>query len=105
MHHERRCTNVLSILLQDSKKIATRLLAALVSTSLISTSTSTTSTDSRAINFKLRLGHTKTSFVWQDSLFNENSTQNVVASVLPSQQLEQTRCSELIQVMVKGLKL
>jgi hypothetical protein len=71
MHHERRCTNVLSILLQDSKKIATRLLAALVSTSLISTSTSTTSTDSRAINFKLRLGHTKTSFVWQDSLFNE----------------------------------
>jgi hypothetical protein len=35
----------------------------------------------------------------------KNSTQNVVASVLPSQQLEQTRCSELIQVMVKGLKL
>jgi hypothetical protein len=42
MHHERRCTNVLSIHIQDSKKIATRLLDALILTCLVLTFTSTT---------------------------------------------------------------
>jgi hypothetical protein len=42
MHHKGRCTTVLSIWIQGSKKIATRLLAALVLTCSVLTSTSTT---------------------------------------------------------------
>jgi hypothetical protein len=67
MQHERtqrRCTNILSI--QDSKRIATRLLAALNLTCLVSTYTSNTSTDSRPITFKLgfnsRMKHMKNKF-------------------------------------------
>jgi hypothetical protein len=88
MHHERRCTNVLSIWIQDyllslvaRLQIATRLLAALVSTSSILTSTNTTSTDLRPINFNPWMGHTKTSFVWQESLFSKNFNPKCVASV------------------------
>jgi hypothetical protein len=54
--------SILSIQIQGSKKIATRLLDAVISTCSISTSTSTTSTDSRP-NFNSRMGHKKTSFV------------------------------------------
>jgi hypothetical protein len=50
-----------------AKKIATQLLAALISTCSGSTSTSTTSTDSRPINFDSKMGHKKTYFVWQES--------------------------------------
>jgi hypothetical protein len=76
--HERRCTNVLSIWIQDGKKIEARLLAALVSTWWVSTSTSTISTDSRHINFNSRIGHNKTNLVWQESLFDEIFTPNVL---------------------------
>jgi hypothetical protein len=93
-----------SIQIQDSKKIATRLLAALVSTCLVSTTTSTTSTDSRPINFNSRMGHKKTSFVLQESLFNKVLNPKCVAPVSPSQQLEQNRCSELMKVMEKAVK-
>ena len=78
MHHKGRCTTVLSIWIQGSKKIATRLLAALILTCSVSISTRTTSTDSRPINFYSRMGHKKTSFVWQESLFNKISKQNVL---------------------------
>jgi hypothetical protein len=81
MHHERRCTNVLSIWIQDSKKIETRLLAALFSTCSVSTSTSTASTESRPIKFNSRMGRKKTIFVWQESLFNFNP--KCVARVSP----------------------
>jgi hypothetical protein len=79
MHHHRRCTNVVSIQIQDSKKTITRLLAVLISTPgfLVSTSTSMTSTESRRINFNSNIGHKVTSFVWQESLFNKDLTQNV----------------------------
>jgi hypothetical protein len=104
VHHARRCTNVLSIWIQDSKKLATRVLAVLVSTSSFSTSTSTTSTDSRPINFNPRMGHTKTSFVQQESFLKKSVNPKCVAPVSPSQQLKQHRCSVLIPVMGKAVQ-
>jgi hypothetical protein len=87
-----------------AKKIATRLLAALVSTCSVSISTRTTSTDSRPINFYSRMGHKKTSFVWQESLFKINFNTKCVAPLSLSQQLEQNRYSELVPVMGKAMQ-
>jgi hypothetical protein len=80
MHHARRlrCIMFFQFGFRIAKKIATRLLAALVSACSVSISTRTTSTDSRPINFYSRMGHKKTSFVWQESLFNKISKQNVL---------------------------
>jgi hypothetical protein len=104
MPHAKKGTNVLLIWIKDSNKIAARFLAALVSACSISTFTSTTSTDSRPIHFNPRMGHTKTSFVWQESLFDKKFNPKCVARVSPSQQLEQNRCSGLIPVMGKTVK-
>jgi hypothetical protein len=84
--------------------IETRLLAVFVSTCLLSTSTSTTSSESRPINFNSRIGHKRTKFVWQESLFNKILNRKCVAIVLPCQQLEQNKCSELIPVMRKAVQ-
>jgi hypothetical protein len=53
------------------------------------------------------MGHTKTSFVTfvlQESLLNKKFNPKCVAPVLPSQQFEQNRCSELIPVMGKAVQ-
>jgi hypothetical protein len=63
LHHKRKCPNILSIWIQYSKTIETRLFAVLVSTCSVSTSTSTTSTGSRPINFNSRIVHKRTRFV------------------------------------------
>jgi hypothetical protein len=94
--------DVLSIWIQDNKKCATRLLTALISTCSVSTSISTTLTDSRPISLEPRMGQTKTCFVWQD--FNKKFNPKCIAPVLPSKQLEQNRCSELVPVMGKAVK-
>jgi hypothetical protein len=52
----------------------------------------------------VQMGHKKTSFVWQESWFNENFNQKCVAPVSPSQQLEHNKCSELIPVMGKAVQ-
>jgi hypothetical protein len=51
------------------------------------------------------MGHKKTSFAWQESFFNQTFNPKRVAPVLPFQQLEQNRCSELIAVMEKAVKM
>jgi hypothetical protein len=58
--------------------IETRLFAVLVSTS-----TSMTSTESRPIDFNSRIGHKRTRFVLQESLFNKK-IQNVLPLCLLS---------------------
>jgi hypothetical protein len=87
-------------------RIATRLLAVLVLTCSVSRSTSTTATDSRPIKSNSRMGHKKIQFkfVWPESLFKNNFNPKCVAPVSPSQQLEQNRYSELIQVMGKAVR-
>jgi hypothetical protein len=77
--------------------IATRLLAALILICLVSTST-----DSGPINFNSRIGHEKTTFVWQESLLKKKFNPKCLAPVSPSQQLQQNRCSELIPDMEKA---
>jgi hypothetical protein len=51
------------------------------------------------------MGHKQTSVVWQESLFYKKFNTKCDASVSPSQQLEQNRCSELIPVMDKAVQM
>jgi hypothetical protein len=56
------------------------------------------------INFDSRMGHMKTSFVWQESLLNKNFNPKCVVPVSLFQQLGQNRCSELVSVMGKAVR-
>ena len=101
--YERSYTDVLSFQIQNSRKIGPRLLVVQDSTCSVSTSTSTTSTTSRPIHFTTMILNRKTSFDWQDSLFNKNLNSKCVAPLSPSQQHVQNRCVKLIPVMDKAV--